>query len=151
MTRRPASFRDDTRGTATIELGLFAPILAAMLIGLIDLSTAYSDKLFLEQVAQRMVERIQQTGFSPSMEAALETEAAAAAGEGAAADATYWLECDGVKAASFTSGCSNGQVVERYVQLDISKAYTPIIPAAFTGTDANGVMTLHGIAGIRFQ
>ena len=46
---------------------------------------------------------------------------------------------------------SNGQVVERYVQLDISKAYTPIIPAAFTGTDANGVMTLHGIAGIRFQ
>lgn len=151
MNRFLASLRRDAGGTATIELGLFAPILAAMLIGLIDLSTAYSDKLFLEQVAQRMVEKIQQTGFSPSMETTLETEAASAAGTGAAADVTYWLECDGARAASFTSGCSDGATIERYVQLDISRSYTPIIPAAYTGTDANGVTTLHGIAGIRFQ
>lgn len=151
MSGRLAFLHADARGTATIELGLFAPILAAMLIGLIDLSTAYSDKLFLEQVAQRMVEKVQQKGFSPSMETTLETEAAAAAGGGAAADVTFWLECDGTRASSFTAGCGSGAIVERYMQLDIAKTYTPIIPAAFTGTDANGVVTLHGIAGIRFQ
>lgn len=151
MSRRLAMLRRDPSGTATIELGLFAPILAAMLIGLIDLSTAYSDRLFLEQIAQRMVEKVQQTGFSPSMETALETEAATAAGSGAAADVTFWLECDGTRASSFTAGCSSGAIVERYMQLDISKTYTPIIPAAFTGTDADGEVTLHGIAGIRFQ
>ena len=148
------SLRNDSGGTATIELALLAPILSAMLIGLIDLSTAYSDKLKLEQVAQRTIEKVQQSGFTVSKEATLEAEAAAAAGTGATADLTYWLECNGVKmtaANGYTAGCSSGQAYARYVQLDVQKVYTPIIMGTFSGASANGTFTLHGVAGIRIQ
>jgi len=48
----------DERGASIIELALTAPFFAAMLIGMIDLSRAYSMKLKLEQSAQRAVEKI---------------------------------------------------------------------------------------------
>lgn len=151
MTARQFSLERDSAGTATIELGLVAPLLAAFLIGLVDLGDAYSDKLRLEQVAQRTIEKVQQSGFSPSMETALETEAAAAAGTGAVADLTYWLECNGAKVTDYAAGCTSGQTYARYVQLDVRRDFTPIIPADFIGGNDNGTFTLHGIAGIRFQ
>ena len=49
--------RNDKRGAAIIELGLAAPILATMLIGMVDLGRGYSMKLQLEQAAQRAIER----------------------------------------------------------------------------------------------
>ena len=153
MMKRMALLRDNA-GTATIELALLAPILAAMLIGMIDLSTAYSDKLKLEQVAQRSIEKVQQTGFTVAKKPTLEAEAAAAAGTGATATLSYWLECNGVKmtgASAYTNGCSSGQAYARYVELDVQKTYTPIIMSRFSGANTNGTFTLHGIAGIRIQ
>ena len=87
----------DTAGAAAIELAMLAPVLAAMVVGMIDISTVCSDKLRLEQVSQRMIEKVQQSGFKASMETAIETEAQAGAGAGSVADLTYWLECNGVK------------------------------------------------------
>jgi Flp pilus assembly protein TadG len=152
MKRVP--FAQDEAGTATIELALLVPILAAMLIGLIDLSTAYSDKLKLEQVAHRAIEKVQQTGFTVSKKAALEAEAVAAAGTGATATLTYWLECNGTAmtgSSAYTNGCSSGQSYARYVEIDVQKTYTPIIMSRFAGANANGTFTLHGEAGIRIQ
>ena len=154
MMARILTLRANASGTATIELGLFAPILAAMLVGLIDLSTAYSDKLHLEQVSQRIVERVQQTTFKPSMEEAIEDEAEAAAGTGSVAEVTWWLECDGEKmtgTTAYTDGCDDDETYARYVQLDIEKNYTPIIPAQYVGAGRGGVIELHGVAGIRIQ
>ena len=45
-----------------IELALVAPILASLLIGMVDISRAYSAKLPIEQAAQRAIEKVQQTG-----------------------------------------------------------------------------------------
>ena len=50
----------DEGGASIIELALVAPILATLLIGMVDLSRAYSRKLMLEQAAQRAIEKIQQ-------------------------------------------------------------------------------------------
>ena len=154
MMARFSSFVRDSRGAATIELALVAPILAAMLLGLVDLSGAYSDKLRLEQVAQRIVEKVQQGTFTTGMENALEDEAVAAAGAGSSADLTWWLECNGVRmtgSSAYTAGCANGQYYARYVQMDVQKPYTPYIMARFAGSNSDGTFTLHGIAGIRIQ
>ena len=117
-------------GNVTIELALLAPILAAMLIGLVDLSNAFSDKLRLEQIAQRSIERVMQKSFKVADVADLETEAEAAAGSGSTATVSYWLECNAVKmtgASAYTNGCADGQQYARYVQLEITKSYSAMI------------------------
>lgn len=155
MMARRLTLTRDRSGTATIELALLAPVLAAMLAGLIDVATSYSDKLRLEQVAQRTIEKIQATTFTTSMKTALETEAETAAGTGSDATLTYWLECEGVKmtgASAYDAGCADGEAYARYVQLAIQKNYKPLIIAHFFGpTNPDGSVTVHGTAGIRIQ
>jgi Flp pilus assembly protein TadG len=148
------SLARENGGAVTIELALLAPILAAMLIGLIDISTAYSDKLRLEQAAQRTVERVMQNSFTTTQEAVLEAEAAATAGAGATADLTYWLECNGARMngpSAYTNGCAAGQSYARYVQIEIEKDYTPLILSTWGGANMGGDIELSGVAGIRIQ
>ncbi len=149
MMKRLSSLLRDGAGTVTIELAMVAPILAAMLIGLIDISNAYSIKLRLEQVSQRTIERVMQTSFKVADAATLKTEAEASAGAGATATVTYWLECNGVKktggtaAANYAAGCADGQQYARYVQVSIVKPHTALI--------MNSSWNIVGVAGIRVQ
>jgi Flp pilus assembly protein TadG len=72
------AFRDiavDNAGVAVMELALIAPVLAVFTIGLVDLSNAYSQKLALEQGAQRAIEKIMQTTSTDTVEGTLATEA----------------------------------------------------------------------------
>lgn len=62
-------------GAALIELAFVAPILAVLAAGVIDLSTAYSRKLALEQGAQRAIEKIMQTTDDDTVEGTLVAEA----------------------------------------------------------------------------
>ena len=155
MMRRRHSLARHDRGAVAIELAVAAPVLAMMLIGLIDLSTSYSTKLRLEQIAQRTVEKVQATEFKPADAEDLEAEAQAAAEEagfdGATANVNYWMECDGAVASSFTTPCTDGQVVARYMEMDIQHTFAPVIAARFTNSNADGTMTVHGVAGVRFQ
>ena len=149
MMKRLSSLLRDSAGTVTIELAMVAPILAAMLIGLIDISHAYSTKLRLEQVAQRSVERVMQNSFKVADAATLKAEAEAAAGSGAVATVTYWLECNGTPvtgstaAAAFASECSEGQQYSRHVQVSIVKTHTALI--------WERTWNISGVAGIRVQ
>jgi Flp pilus assembly protein TadG len=146
MMKRLTSLLREHVGSVTIELALLAPILAAMLIGLIDLSTAYSGKLRLEQVAQQSVEKVMQNSFTTTQAATLKAEAEAAAGSGSTATVTYWLECNAVKqtgASAYTGGCPEGQQHARYVQISITKSHTAIIMSS--------TWNLVGVAGIRIQ
>jgi Flp pilus assembly protein TadG len=62
-------------GAAVTELALVAPILAVLAAGIIDISSAYSRKLALEQGAQRAIEKIMQTTDDNTVENTLKTEA----------------------------------------------------------------------------
>jgi Flp pilus assembly protein TadG len=149
MMKRLSSFLRDSDGAVTIELAMVAPILAAMLIGLVDLGNAYSKKLRLEQVAQRTVEKVMQNSFKVADAATLKTEAETGAGTGATATVTFWLECNGVTetgataAAAFASECADGEQYSRHVQVSIVKPHTAII--------MNKTWNLVGVAGIRIQ
>ena len=149
MMKRLSTLLRESAGTVTIELAMVAPILAAMLIGLIDISHAYSSKLRLEQVAQRTIERVMQNSFKVADAATLKTEAEAGAGTGAVATVTYWLECNGTPvtgstpAIAFASQCSEGQQYSRHVQVSITKTHTALI--------WERTWNITGVAGIRVQ
>ena len=64
----------DNRGAAVIEMALIAPVLALGVIGIVDVSNAYSRKLALEQGAQRAVEKIMNTTENASVESTLANE-----------------------------------------------------------------------------
>ena len=155
MIRALRSLLRHDRGAVTIELAIAAPILATMLIGLVDISTGYSAKLRAEQIAQRTIEKVQAIGFDASDETELEDEAEAAATAGglagATADITYWLECDGTPAGNFAATCAEGAVYAKYVQLEIQYTFAPIIAHRFNSSNSDGTLTVQGVAGIRIQ
>jgi Flp pilus assembly protein TadG len=63
------------RGAAVIEMALVAPVLALCVIGIVDISNAYSKQLALEQGAQRAIEKIMNTTENATVESTLATEA----------------------------------------------------------------------------
>src|SRR6476469_10265332 len=74
-SQRLTTLLGNDRGAAVIELALIAPVLALTVIGIGDMSNAYSRKLLLEQGAQRAVEKIGQTTETATVEATLSNEA----------------------------------------------------------------------------
>lgn len=147
--RRLRIFADES-GASIVEMGLAAPILATMLIGMIDLSYAYSHKLQLEQAAQRTIEKVQISSFKTTDMPGLKTEAETAAGTGSTAMVTVWLECNGTKKA-FTDSCNTGEAYARYVSVEVARNYDPFFPWRWAGANSNGTVTLEGRAGIRVQ
>ena len=141
------------RGNSIVELAFVAPILTTLIIGTIDLSTAYSAELALEQVAQRTIERVQSDSYQTSHNTTLETEAEAAAGTGSNATVTSWLECsgDGVKLNFNTGTCGAGVPYARHVEIEVTKPFDPMFGAYFPGASAGGTVTLDATAGIRVQ
>src|SRR5262249_40976920 len=115
MIRQIQSLARDEGGASIIEMGLMLPILASLLIGMVDISRAYSAKLQLEQSAYRAIEKVQQYNTTEDTYNTLKSEAASAArGAGFTtvtdSDVTidYWLECNGTRAANYDTVCSSG-------------------------------------------
>ena len=151
-------FADD-RGTSIIELALATPILAAVLMGMVDLSRAYSERLQLEQATQRAIEKVynnqhQSTSYNP-----LKAEAVSAAQDAGftnvtTADVTidFWLECNGARQADYDTPCTDGQVYARYLNVAIQRKFTPYFGTKyFPGANSDGTFTIRADAGIRTQ
>ena len=151
MTRFARLFAD-VRGSSIIEMGLVAPFLCAMLVGMVDLSRAYSTKLQVEQAAQRTIEKIQVTSYQSSQDDAIKAEAAAAAGVAAEnVVITSWLQCNNTSTKlAYTASCSGTDPYARYVQIQITKSYTPFFRMKWNRT-TSGIWTVRGTAGIRTQ
>lgn len=155
MMSKLFALRRNERGAAVIEMALAAPILAMLLIGMVDLSRGYSSKLQLTQAAQRSIEKVMQGTQNETVFNALKAEAASAAGVPQAnVTVDWWLECDGTRQANYDTTCPNGATFARYLSVDISKTFTPMFRtryAGFAGSNPDGSYTLHGKAGIRVQ
>lgn len=147
MIKLPLNIVRDERGASLIELALVLPFFGALVVGVVDLSRAYSQKLQLEQAAYRAVEKVQQYQSSDSTVGTLKTEAAVAAGiteTSTNPSVTYTLECNGT-AQTYTTACVSGAV--RKINVDISKTFTPM----FSTGRWPGTVTLHGRASLRTQ
>jgi Flp pilus assembly protein TadG len=161
MMRLLKLLRTDQRGASIVELGLVAPIFGGLLVGMTDISRAYSMKLRLEQAAQRAIETVQQQARSGNNYSALTTEASSAATaagySGSTVTVAYKLECNGTTNTSTTgaainASCSSGETYARYVTVTISNSYTPMFTASyFPNHNSNGTVTVSGYAGLRVQ
>ncbi len=157
---RLAHLQRDERGASVIELALVAPFLAAMVIGMVDISRGYSHKLQLEQSAQRAIERAMQGKKDTDLFDTLQSEAATAAGvSNSAVFVKYWLECNGVSqytsqatmTADYEKVCPDGQQYSRYIEVTITKNYAPMFSTKFAGSKSDGTFDVVGKAGLRVQ
>ncbi|MEA1071555.1 TadE/TadG family type IV pilus assembly protein [Sphingomonas sp. LY29] len=152
MKRFLSSLRNDRRGVATIELAIMAPVLATMIVGVVDLSNAFGRKLALEQATQRAVEKVMQTTLEATAEDVIKGEAAAQAGiDTSAVTVTYQLECNEVKQALYSSECAATERESRYLLVTANDKYTPMFPVKFLGINADGTYHLSSTSGLRTQ
>jgi Flp pilus assembly protein TadG len=149
----------DERGASIIELALLLPVLSTIVIGVADISRAYSQKLILEQAAYRAIEKVQQYQASQSTLTALQNEVVSAANDAGFTDVTtsnvtidFWLECNGARQTTYNMNCSSGQTQARWISVDVTHNFTPMFASSrWPGSNSNGSYTLHGRAGLRTQ
>ena len=165
IVRALFNLRDDQRGASLIELALAAPFMAAIVIGMADLSRAYSMKLMLEQASQRAVEKVEnQRSVATSYNTDLQTEATSAmTAAGYSTGNSYtpdsWLECSSDAGASWTrqtdfnGSCPNASdLTARYVSMRVSRNFVPMFTSrAWPGANADGTITVSGYAEVRMQ
>ena len=169
--------RANDRGAAVIEMALIAPVFALTVIGIVDMSNAYSRKLGAEQGAQRAIEKIMQTTETSTVANTLKTEAVCQV-NGLNTDntckttpittsdvtVTYRLECkttSGTIATVYTTNdvaihdateCPTNQKEQRYLEVRVDDKYTPMFPIRFAGfTSADGTYHVSATAGMRTQ
>ena len=168
------------RGAAVIEMALVAPIFALTVIGIVDMSNAYSRKLGAEQGAQRAIEKIMQTTETSTVANTLKTEAVCQV-NGLNTDGTcktspittanvtvnYRLECknstSGAIDATYTTtdvtthdntDCPSPstQREQRYLEVRVDDKYTPMFPIRFASfTSSDGTYHVSATAGMRTQ
>ena len=153
MIRFLRSLVRDERGASIIEMAMVAPVLATLLVGMVDISRAYSFKLQLEQAAQRSIEKVQQYRTTTSTYSTLQAEAATAAGVSTSAvTVDYWLECNGTRSTNYATNCPSGQVYARYISVSIEKKFSPMFGTRFfPGANSDGTYTIDAKAGLRTQ
>jgi Flp pilus assembly protein TadG len=156
MIRLIKSLAWDDRGASIIEMALLMPFLATLLIGVADISRAYSSKLLLEQAAYRSIEKVQQYRDTSSTFSTIQAEATSAATAAGFASPTvtvdYFLECDGTRQTTYNTTCSGTTTPNRWITVDIAGTFTPMFPSSkWPGSNTNGTYTLHGKAGLRTQ
>ncbi|MBO9579955.1 MAG: pilus assembly protein [Sphingobium sp.] len=165
----------EERGAAVVELALVAPILGMAVIGIVDMSNAYSRKLALEQGAQRAIEKIAQTTEDATVETTLATEAVCQVNgvnpDGTCKNSpittsnvtvTWRLECtnsSGTTAVQSSTDpatydaftCGLGTVSQaRYVQVAVTDKYYPLFPLHFSAfTNADSAYHISATAGMR--
>lgn len=165
------------RGAAIIELALIAPIMALTVVGIVDLSNAFSRKLALEQGAQRAIEKIMQTTGDDTVEGTLKTEAVCQVNgmntngtcktspiTASDITVTWRLECrdtTNVVVGTQTSSdpvafddlkcASSTQKEGRYLEILVKDKYTPMFPIRFAGLDVDNTYHLSATAGMRTQ
>lgn len=159
MMRFKTSLLRDERGASLIEMGLLLPVMATVVIGVADVSRAYSQKLLLEQSAYRAIEKVQQYQSSESTYNTLKSDVVSAANSAGFSDVTassvtvdYWLECNGTRQSTYDTTCSSGQTYARWISVDVTHSFTPMFASnRWPGSNSDGSYTLHGRATLRTQ
>lgn len=177
MRRSLFSLAASDRGAAVIELALVAPILALTVIGIVDMSNAYSRKLSLEQGAQRAIELIMQSTQDDTVENSLKTEVVCQVNgmnvngtcksspiTASNVTVTFRLECIASGGTISSSSTTTDSVAfdaltcpattkdSRYIEVAVTDKYSPLFPIHFASfTSGDGTYHIAAVAGMRTQ
>src|SRR5437763_8003963 len=163
----------NTRGAAVIEMALVAPVLALGVIGIVDVSNAYSKKLALEQGAQRAIEKIMNTTETSTVEATLANEAVCQVNGMTGSTCNTSPITTGNVTVTWRYDCTVGGTVTSqtttssatydtyvagacagtksgYVQVTVTDTYTPLFPVHFASFNtSDSTYHLSATAGTR--
>ncbi len=157
------SFLRDERGSSIVELGLLAPILVGLVYAIVDLGKGFNEKVRLEQVVQRTIEKAQQGVQADPQTGIFSTLKAEAAAEAKTDESNvvikYWLECNGVSkfttfakmSDDYNQVCPGTETFARYLEVSLSRAYTPTFNMPWLNTNAQGKVIVKVRSGIRVQ
>ena len=152
----------DQAGAAVIELALAAPVLACLVMGITDISNAYSRKLALEQGAQRAVEKVMQTTQLKMVQDTIAEEVALQADvDEDQVTVEFPRYCNDTKmedteldAEGYSTGdpCTGTERESHYILVTVTDSYDPMFPGISLGTkQADGTYLIKGEAGMRTQ
>jgi Flp pilus assembly pilin Flp len=152
--------REDEGGVAVLELALAAPILALFIMGTVDVGSAFSRKLALEQGAQRAVEKVMQTTELDNVQDTIAGEVAVQASvREDQVKVEFPRYCDDRKMPDverdedgFAEGdpCATGEKEAHYIMVTVTDEYDPLFPALGMGKKlANGNYKVVAQAGMR--
>jgi Flp pilus assembly pilin Flp len=130
----------DERGVSAIEFAFLAPILATLILGIIDLSTGLSHRFTLQQALNRSLEMVQanrvQTGpQGGTLDYSFLRQEVATAADVPLADVTLtnWRECDGARQSTPEGICPDVPATAttparpadtaRYLELTVTKEF----------------------------
>lgn len=127
----PGLMRDE-RGVSVIEMAFLIPILAFMLLGMVDLANGYTRKMAVENAVNRAMEKVSvlpvQTDYS-----FIKTEITTALPSVTAATITVdpYAMCDTTKMPTFQSECGfradgTAEEIQRYVRVRVAHRWTPM-------------------------
>ncbi len=154
--RALTSLAKDCRGASVVELAVVAPLIMVLFMGMVDTALGISQKLTLEQAAQRSIEKAAAYGQTGSDYSDVDDEAAEAAGVPVdQVEFDQWLECNNVRQQSFDGSCPEGQEIGRHISVAIHGAYIPIFsygPVAQTvGANGDQEFPINVEASVRIQ
>ena len=132
---------------------MVTPILAGLLIGMVDVSRAYSARVDLQQAAQRASELERIANYSEDDNARIKSEAEKAGGPGSEVTVTNWLQCGGDQTKhEYASSCPDDEAEARYVEVSITKTYKPLFTnSMFANRNPDGTVPLRATVGMRVQ
>lgn len=162
------------RGAAVIEMAMIAPVFALGVIGIVDVSNAYSRKLALEQGVQRAVEKIANTTENSTVESTLANEVKCQVNGSTTSggvttcntSATQNISVQWRLTCTVGTNTSNGITTDSatydgwvtacagtkagYVQVHVTDKYSPMFPVRFAGFNtSDSTYHIDATAGVR--
>lgn len=131
------SLSRDRRAAALVEFAFAAPVLAGLLIGLVDLSMYISSNLSVERAARAggeyaVVNGYSATGVAAAVTSATRTRNGYLSAISASPAPTKWCACPnattGLATATCGTTCSSGLAAGSYVTATATARYTPLFP-----------------------
>lgn len=128
---RPPSLLRDDRGVSVIEFGFLVPILAFMLLGMLDLANGYTRKMAVENAVARAMEKVSVLAVQDDYNF-LKAEVVNAYPSVTASSVIVepYAMCDTTKMPTFRSECgfradATPEEISRYVRLRVEHRWTP--------------------------
>ena len=141
----------DARGTSLVEFAAAAPVFALLVVGVGDISRGFSDRLALQQAANRTLELAHLGTRDPNYNYLIPEAATAAGVPQSQVTLVSWLECDGTRKA-FNDTCDDDEQIARYITLTINSSFRPAFTSiVYPGARPDGTVPLVAQASLRVQ
>jgi len=143
---------DSTAGTAVVETAIVAPVLAVVIMGIVDVADYGAAKLKVQQAINRGLEMAMIGGPSTAT-TAIQTEVADHADVTSDKVTVTQLQTCNDADTTWGNSCSSGQELKRFIKIDLVQTYEPqfVGPLASFISNTDGPVSISASGTLRVQ